>query len=338
MKTRDKIILAVVVSLALIVVGSLFLRFNLPPVVVRAEALPGFVIGGVQITNALVTALLVDIILLALALLATHNMQLVPSGLQNFIEWVVETLYNLTESVAGVKWTPRFFTIVATIFLYVLTSNWFGLIPGLAAFGFCEEHHAEEAAEHAAVPGLAAPLVDHPEDEPKPPPGCQAGEVIVPLFRSPSTDLNNNLALALISVLMTQVFGVMALGPDYLTKFFNIKGMIRAFGPDEQGQRRGCGGMLGAFAFGAIDFFVGLVETVSEVAKIVSFSFRLFGNIFAGEIMLLVLASLVPLVLTVPFLGLEVFVGLIQAVIFYILTLAFFTIATVSHGHEEEHS
>jgi F-type H+-transporting ATPase subunit a len=93
---------------------------------------------------------------------------------------------------------------------------------------------------------------------------------------------------------------------------------------------------LGAFLFGAIDFFVGILETVSEFAKIISFSFRLFGNIFAGEVMLLVLASLVPLVLTLPFLGLEIFVGLIQAFIFYILTLAFFTVATVSHGHGEE--
>lgn len=337
MRTRDKIILAVVATIALLVAGSILLRFHLPPVVVRAEPLPGVVIGGVQVTNALVTALLVDIILTVLAILGTRNMRLVPSGLQNFVEWVVEGLYNLTGSVAGSKWTPRFFAIVATIFFYVLASNWFGLIPGLAAFGFCEEHHEEEASEHAAVFGLAAPLPDHPVEEPKPPLGCQAGEVIVPLFRSPSTDLNNNFALALTSVFMTQVFGVTALGINYFSKFINVKGMIRAFGPDEHGQRRGCAGMLGAFMFGAIDFFVGILETISEFAKIISFSFRLFGNIFAGEVMLLVLASLVPLVLTLPFLGLEVFVGLIQAFIFYILTLAFFTIAAISHDHGEEH-
>jgi F-type H+-transporting ATPase subunit a len=337
MKTRDKIILAVVVTLALLVIGSIFLRFRLPPVAVRAEPLPGLVIGNVGITNAILTALLVDVILVVLAILGTRKIQLVPSGLQNFLEWVVEILYNLTASVAGTKWTPRFFAIVATIFFYVLVSNWFGLIPGLAAFGVCEEHHTQQSAEHVAVPGLAAPLLDHPEADPRPPLGCQAGEVIVPLFRSPSTDLNNNFALALISVFMTQVFGVIALGPGYFTKFLNVKGMIRAFGPDEHGQRRGCAGMLSAFMLGAISFFVGLLETISEFAKIISFSFRLFGNIFAGEVMLLVLASLIPLVLTLPFLGLEVFVGLIQAFIFYILTLAFFTVATVSHDHGEEH-
>jgi len=337
MKSRDKIILAIVVTLALLVVGTLLLRFNLPPVVVKAEPVPGLNIVGVQVTNSFVTALLVDIILVILAILGTRKMRLVPTGLQNLLEWAVEGLHNLTHSVAGPKWAPRFFAIVATIFFYVLVSNWFGLIPGLAAVGVCEEHHVEEGAEHTAVPGLAAPLIDHPEGEPRPPLGCRSGEVIVPLFRSPSTDLNNNLALALTSVFMTQVFGVMALGIGYFSKFFNVKGMLIAFRADAHGQRRGCAGMAGVFLFGFISFFVSILELISEFAKIISFSFRLFGNIFAGEVMLLVLASLLPLVLTIPFLGLEVFVGLIQAFIFYILTLAFFTIATISHEQGEEH-
>jgi F-type H+-transporting ATPase subunit a len=331
-----KTIAALVLTSALLVAGAILLRFVLPPVAVRAEALPGVTIGGVAFTNAFLTALVVDVVLVVLAILGTRKMRLVPSGLQNLLEWIIEALYNLTESVATAKWAPRFFAVVATIFFYVLFSNWFGLVPGLAAVGVCEEHHVEDV-EHAAFPGLAAPLLDHPEEAPRPPLGCQAGEVIVPIFRSPSTDLNNNFALALVSVGMTQVFGVMALGIGYFSKFFNVKGMIGAFGPDAQGQRRGCAGMLGAFMFGAIDFFVGILELISEFAKIISFSFRLFGNIFAGEVMLLVLASLVPLILTIPFLGLEVFVGLIQAFIFFILTLAFFSIATVSHGNGEEH-
>jgi F-type H+-transporting ATPase subunit a len=332
-----KTIAAIVLTLALLVAGGIILRFVLPPVSVRAEALPGVTIGGVSFTNAFLTALVVDVVLVILAFFGTRKMQLVPTGLQNLLEWIIEALYNLTESVATAKWAPRFFAIVATIFFYVLFSNWFGLVPGLAAVGVCEEHHIEEGEEHAAFPGLAAPLLDHPEETPRPPLGCQSGEVIVPIFRSPSTDLNNNFALALVSVGMTQVFGVMALGIGYFTKFFNVKGMIRAFGADEHGQRRGCAGMLGAFMFGAIDFFVGILELISEFAKIISFSFRLFGNIFAGEVMLLVLASLLPLILTIPFLGLEVFVGLIQAFIFFILTLAFFSIATISHDHGEEH-
>jgi F-type H+-transporting ATPase subunit a len=337
MKTRDKFIVSLVVILALLVVGNVLLRFRLPPVTVRPEALPGVVVGGVQLTNTLITALLVDIILILLAILGTRNMQLVPRGFQNLLELAVEAIYNLTESVAGAKWTPRFFAIVATIFFYILVSNWFGLIPGLAAFGMCEEHHVEEAVQPGAVSGLAAPLMDSSQEEPPSPTGCQAGEILVPLFRSPSTDLNNNLALAVISVFMTQVYGVMAVGIGYFTRFFNIKGIIRAFQSDRHGMRRGCSGMLSTFMFGFIDFFVGVLETISEFAKIISFSFRLFGNIFAGEVMLLVLASLVPLVLNIPFLGLEVFIGLIQAFIFYILTVAFFAVATASHDHGGEH-
>lgn len=347
MPRKLQILLAVLGAIVLMVLGNMFLRFHLPPVTVRAEPLPGWVIGGVPITNALITALLVDLILVVLSVLATRRMQLVPSGLQNFMEFLVETLYNLTLSIAGSKWTPRFFAIVATIFFYVLVSNWFGLLPGLAAVGFCESH-AEMAASHPptvwdrvharTVARLAAPL---PAQEGAKEPtywGCQPGEIIVPLFRSPSTDLSSNLALALVSVGMTQVFGVMALGGRYFTKFFNLSGILRAFQPDASGQRRGCAGMVGTFLFGCIEFFVSILEAITEVAKLLSFSFRLFGNIFAGEVMLLVLASLMPLVLTLPFIGLEVFVGLIQAFIFYVLTLAFFTIATVTHESQGHHS
>lgn len=327
MKKRTKILLILLAAVALLVAGNLYLRFRLPPVTIRAEAIPGLRLGPVQVTNTLLTALLVDLILVALALAATRRMRLVPSGLQNFVEWVIETLYRLTESVAGPRWTPRFFVIVATIFLYVLVSNWFGLLPGLSAFGVVEEHAAHTALRHGheAVEAVAVLSESH-----------AAERVIIPLFRSPSTDLNNNFALALLSVFMTQVFGVVALGPRYFAKFFNVKGLANALRPSPKGQRLSIRARLGAIAFGAIDFMVGVLEAISEVAKVISFSFRLFGNIFAGEVMLLVLASLVPLVLTLPFLGLEVFVGLIQAFIFYILTLAFFTVATASYSHDEQ--
>ncbi|MBC7186147.1 MAG: F0F1 ATP synthase subunit A [Calditrichaeota bacterium] len=327
MKKRTKILLILLAAVALLVAGNLYLRFRLPPVTIRAEAIPGLRLGPVQVTNTLLTALLVDLILVALALAATRRMRLVPSGVQNFVEWVIETLYRLTESVAGPRWTPRFFAIVATIFLYVLVSNWFGLLPGLSAFGVVEEHAAHTAPRHgqAAVEAVAELSEAH-----------AAERVIIPLFRSPSTDLNNNFALALLSVFLTQVFGVVAIGPRYFAKFFNVKGLANALRPSPKGRRLSIRARLGAIAFGAIDFMVGILEAISEVAKVISFSFRLFGNIFAGEVMLLVLASLVPLVLTLPFLGLEIFVGLIQAFIFYVLTLAFFTMATLSHGHGDD--
>ncbi|MDZ7394123.1 MAG: F0F1 ATP synthase subunit A, partial [candidate division KSB1 bacterium] len=169
MSKRAKVLLVVLAAIALVVAGNLFLRFHLPPVMIRPEAIPGLKVGGVQVTNTLLTALLVDVILIVLAVAATRRMRLVPSGVQNFVEWVIETLYRLTESVAGAKWTPRFFAVVATIFLYVLVSNWFGLLPGLSAFGVVEEHPAATQAHHSA-----ASLGSH---EPGP------AEVIVPLFR-----------------------------------------------------------------------------------------------------------------------------------------------------------
>ena len=217
-------------------------------------------------------------------------------------------------------------------------SNWFGLVPGLAAVGFCEAHetHSVEAVVAQEAQGGEVAHVVAEEATHSPLLGCRSGEAIIPLFRSPSTDLSNNLALALVAVLMTQVFGIWAVGLGYFRKFINVGGMISAFKPTETGERRGCSGMAGAFVFGLIEFFVGILETVSEFAKLISFSFRLFGNIFAGEVVLLVLASLVPLVLTLPFLGLEIFVGMIQAFIFYILTVAFFAMATVAHGHQKE--
>ncbi|MCR4440228.1 MAG: hypothetical protein QHJ34_13010 [bacterium] len=113
MKKRTKILMILLAAVALLVAGNLYLRFRLPPVMIRAEATPGLCIGPLQVTNTLLTALLVDVILVALALAATRRIRLVPSGLQNFVEWVIETLYRLTESVAGTKWTSSVLFIQA---------------------------------------------------------------------------------------------------------------------------------------------------------------------------------------------------------------------------------
>ncbi len=340
MGKKGKTIVAIGAFLALLVLGRMFFAFKLPPVVIRAEAIPGLEILGVKITNAFITTLMVDLILVLLSILGTRHMKLIPGGFQNFLEWIIEVINNLSHSIAGAKWAPRFFAITTTIFLYVLVSNWFGLIPGLSAFGFCASH--EEAAmppHNAYAANISSDAVSSESaaassEEQKPPLGCQQGEILIPIFRSPSTDLNNNIALALIAVVMTQVFGISSMGMGYFSKFFNVKGIIKAFGPDEQGRKRNFKGVMSALVLGLIEFFVGVLETISEIAKIISFTFRLFGNIFAGEVMLLVLASLLPLMITLPFLGLEVFVGLIQAFIFYVLTLAFFSIATAGHGEE----
>jgi F-type H+-transporting ATPase subunit a len=154
---------------------------------------------------------------------------------------------------------------------------------------------------------------------------------LAPMLRAPSTDLNFTLALAFVSVILTQYFGVKALGPGYFGKFVAVRGVIDAF----RKPGLGCGGRIGTFLMGLIDVAVGLVETISEFGKIISFSFRLFGNIFAGEVLLGVIAFLIPYLISLPFYGLELFVGFVQALVFMMLTVAFFVTAQSSHGGED---
>jgi F-type H+-transporting ATPase subunit a len=163
---------------------------------------------------------------------------------------------------------------VATIFIFVVLSNWIEIVPGLGTIGIYEKHNGRQ--------------------------------VLVPFIRSASADLNVTLAIAIVSVMAIQIFGIAALGLlKYGKKFINFKGPI--------------------------EFFVGILELVSEAAKMVSFSFRLFGNIFAGEVLLTVILFLAPFIIPLPFLFLEIFVGFIQALVFSMLTLVFLQMATVSH-------
>jgi len=263
-------------------------------------------IGEFYWTNTLTAMLIADLIILLMALgvrRAATSGELVPKGLSGALEALLEVLYNLTESTAG-KWTKTIFPYFATISLLVLVVNWMELIPGVDSIGILE------ASEHGynvrqIIPGMAT-LV-RPELE-------HGGYALIPYVRVLSTDLNFTVGLALISVFMTQVIGVRALGMDYFTKFWNVKTLFsRPF-------------------FGALDFVVGLLEIVSEISKILSFSFRLFGNIFAGSVLLFVIGFLVPVFAQSIFLLLEFFVGLIQAVVFGMLTMVFMAQATQGHG------
>ena len=279
------------------------------------------VIGSFFWTNTLTAMVIADVILILLALFvrrATASGSLVPSGLSGAVEAILEVLYNLTESTAG-KWARTIFPFFATITLLVLVVNWTELIPGVDSIGIIEhlEHPAgEEAAVHGnAIEEVAPGIVTITPEE---------GEyVLLPYLRALSTDLNFTVGLALISVFMTQVIGVRALGPGYFTKFINI------------------GGLFSKPVFGVIDFGVGILELISEISKLLSFSFRLFGNIFAGMVLLFVIGTLVPVFAQSIFLLLEFFVGLIQAVVFGMLTMVFMAQATQGHGehakHEDEH-
>jgi F-type H+-transporting ATPase subunit a len=247
-------------------------------------------------------------------------MKLNPSGFQNFLEFLYEGLYQLTENVAGPKHAAKFFALPATIFIYVILSNWLALFPGLPLMGvgLCEEHHVEAkagATTHEAEVAVAKWWKT-----------CKPGEVIVPFLRSTSADLNNTLSLALVTQVLAQIFGITILGiGGYAGKFFVTQKMTSA--------KSG-----GEFALGIIDFLVGLLELLSEFIKVLAYTFRLYGNIFAGEVTVFIVVFFIPLFAVLPMLAFEVFVGFIQAFVFFILSVAFYTLASTGHGgHDEAH-
>jgi len=280
---------------------------------------------GFTWTNTLTAMVISDTILLLIAF-ATYNAfksgSLVPKGISGAAEALLEVIYNLTEGTAG-KWARFIFPWFATITLLVLVSNWSELIPGVDSIGVLE--HAPAGVHGYAVQdlGFAETIVKAPAAEGGEAHSAEAETfVLVPFVRALATDLNFTVALALIAVVMVQVAGIKSQGMRYFTKFWNT------------------GTMFSKPIFGVIDFAVGILEIVSEFSKILSFAFRLFGNIFAGAVLLFVIGSLVPVFAQAGFLMLEFFVGLIQAIIFGMLTMTFMAQATQGHGehHEEAHA
>jgi F-type H+-transporting ATPase subunit a len=215
-------------------------------------------------------------------------------------------LYNLTEGSAGAKYAPMIFPWFATIMIYVLFANLLKLIPGFESIGVFHE----VATGHPISGALLLPgEIEH-------------GYILAPFFRGISVDLNLTAALALIAVVMIQVVGFRAQGIGYLSKFFNTRTMFKT-----------------PF-FGAMDFLVGLLELISELSKILSFAFRLFGNMFAGVVLTAIVAGLLGKITILPamIMMFELFVGVIQAFVFGMLTMVFMAQATQGHGHEEEHA
>ncbi len=230
--------------------------------------------GLIPVTNSLLTSWIVMAGLIIFSLLSTRRLSLVPGYLQSVAEILIGGIHTLFESVVHEE-IKAFFPLLATLFLFIISMNWAGLLPGVGTIGI-----------NNIVNGKME---------------------FIPLFRSGTADLNTTLALALIVFLIIQYTGLKTLGTVYLKKFFN-------FGS-------------------SIAFFVGILELISEFSKIISFAFRLFGNIFAGEVLLTVIAFLMPLLAPLPFLGLELFVGFIQALVFSMLTAAFLSLATVKSEH-----
>ena len=230
-------------------------------------------IGSLPITNTLILAWIAMGILIFFGMAATRKLTPVPGGLQNFFELVIEVSYNFVKDIIGSdKHTEKIYPFIITFFIFIMLSNWLGLVPGVGTIGISVDN----------------------------------GHHFFPFLRAPASDLNTTLAFAIISVTITNIFGISVIGfTKHIGKYISFTSPVA--------------------------FFVGILESIAEVAKILSFSFRLFGNIFAGEVLLIVIASLVPYIAPLPFLGLEVFVGFIQALVFSMLTLIFIKVAITEH-------
>lgn len=268
------------------------------------------VLGDFYLFNTLTATLVIDLIIIGIALAvrhATRSDSLIPAGIAGAMELAVEAIYNLTESSAG-KHAKKIFPWFATIIILVLVTNLVKLIPGFETIGLLH-HYKDGHPIQQLFAGVATIL----------PGEAKAGEgyLVTPFLRGPSTDLNFTLALALISVFMIQVIGFQTQGPAYLLKFFNVTNLFKK-----------------PF-FGAMDFLVGLLELISEFAKILSFAFRLFGNMFAGVVLVALVGSMLPVFLPSFIYMFEFFIGLIQAFVFGMLTMVFMAQATRGHSDEE---
>ena len=295
---RGRIVIVALVFILLLALGRLILPVSEPEVSLPAEEV--FSIGGFAVTNTLLAAWLGILVLGGVCYAATRRMKLVPRGLQNMVEAAVEALLNFVEGAAGKEYGRKFFPVIATMFLFVITNAWLALLPGFMSIGFWQT--GEE------------------------------GQFIEPLFRGANTDINFPLALALISFVFVEYWGVRSQGLfRYIGKFLNLRQLFRGMGQLIRGKIKSG---FSALLTGLIEAFAGLLEAISELVRILSFTFRLFGNMTAGELLLLVMLFLIPWVAAVPFYGLELFLGFVQALIFSGLTLVFVVIAV---SPREEH-
>lgn len=237
-------------------------------------------VGNVPITATLLTAWLTMIVLIAMAFFVGRRPKLIPTKIQSLFEILIGGVYDYMSDVLESKdLAKKYFPIVMTIFLFILTMNWLGLFPGVTSIGFYEGHGAETH--------------------------------FIPFLYPAATDLNITLAFAIVAFVVIEFAGIAAMGVwKYAGKFINLKFLLK---PNFTN---------------IIGFFIGIIELISELARLISFSFRLFGNIFAGKTLLLVVMALAtPYVIPVPLIAYELFVGFIQAFIFAVLTLFFIKIA-----------
>ncbi|WKZ29306.1 MAG: F0F1 ATP synthase subunit A [Patescibacteria group bacterium] len=267
---------------------------TIPPI----AAEPIFHLGSFPITNSLINAwIAVGLFVLFAAFVRAKLTSGTPNRFQSAVEGLLEFLLGYVDGVTGDRAkSKKFLPLVASLFLFILVSNWMGLIPGVGSVWRTIDLHG------------------HIEN--------------APIFRPANADLNLTLAMALLTVIVSHFVGMITVG------FFAHWNKFIALGTIFKGFRKGGINILVAI----VEAAVGAIELVSEVAKVVSLSLRLFGNIFAGEVLITVMYSLVSYVVPLPFMLLELIVGVVQASVFSMLTLVYLTILSEKpHGHEEEH-
>lgn len=256
---------------------------------------PVFYIGKFEITNSLVNAWISVALLVVFAVIIGRKVKQVPRGLQNFFEFILEGALGVMDGVTHSRAkSMKFLPLVFSLFIFILVNNWLGLIPGVGTIGYTVMHSGHQ--------------------------------VFVPYLRGSTADLNTTLALALIAVFAANIIGAVVVGVwTYTNKFIRINDLLEI--PKKIRKQPTIA------IINPIQFFVGLIEIISEIAKIFSLSFRLFGNVFAGEVLLASIAALIAFVVPVPFYFLEILVGVIQALIFSMLTLVYLTVATMEDAH-----
>ncbi|MFZ2205237.1 MAG: F0F1 ATP synthase subunit A [Minisyncoccia bacterium] len=262
---------------------------------------PIFSVGNFTVTNSVITSWLTLIVITVLALAIRLKIKKIPGKLQNFFEIIMDGALSLCDQVTGDrKISKKVFPFSLTLFFFILISNWLGLVPFLGSLGFTSFEGGNAA--------------------------------FVPLFRSATADINTTLALSIVVVIASNIFGIFMVG---LWKTFNKYVNLISLGSVFTKVKKDPTVLIVA----PINFFVGVLELVGEMAKIASLSFRLFGNVFAGEVLLASMGAIMSYLVPAPFLFLEVFVGLIQAVVFSLLATVYFAMAAQDHTeHEEKHS
>lgn len=252
-------------------------------------------VGGFYVTNSLLTSGLAFIIILVIGLSLRKSYKKVPTGLQNMMEAIIETFLGIFDDITGSrKKSLKLAPIVLSFFFFILVNNWLGILPGVGSIG---------------------QVVAHGEDL-----------FFIPYLRGGTADINTTLALATLGVVISHIFGVLAVGWwKYLNRYVNLQVLLEI--PKKIRQNP----MI--ILINPIKAFVSLIEIIGELAKVASLSFRLFGNVFAGEVLLASISAILAWGAPIPFLFLEVLVGLIQALIFAMLVLTYLTINTTAEEH-----